>query len=84
MILFRSHAKQIDQFFSGADDWRIVESPPAFAESVGPTEFMEYFDKGLLLNFSFLDKMKTAAFDFEKDERPAPTQGMTTLAIYVY
>lgn len=37
---------------------------------------MEYFDKGLLLNFSFLDKMKTAAFEFERDERPSPTQGI--------
>jgi hypothetical protein len=42
---------------------------------VGAAEFMEYFDKGLLLNFPFLNKMKTAAMEFDRDERPSPTHG---------
>eukprot|EP00026_Physarum_polycephalum_P000081 Phypoly_transcript_00081.p1 GENE.Phypoly_transcript_00081~~Phypoly_transcript_00081.p1 ORF type:complete len:2336 (+),score=350.42 Phypoly_transcript_00081:123-7130(+) len=72
--ILRVSARLIDQSCSVEEDWRIVESPPAFAESVGATEFMEYFDKGLLLNFPFLNKMKTAAAEFDKEERPSPTQ----------
>ena len=44
-------------------------------QSVGAAEFMEYFDKGLQLNFPFLHKMKVAAAEFDKEERPSPMQG---------
>ena len=69
-FLYRMNARTIDQYYFGHDDWRPIESPEGFGD------FMTYFDVNLLMNFTFLKKVKSQADDIEKDERAAPSQGI--------